>query len=113
METFEGYRVRQPHVGDTVIFTDEYGRDLNALVVAVFGEAEVCESPHYPTGRQLFMPCINAVWVSLDENKHDPYGRQIERDHTSIIHASSQPAGGIYWRWPEDPKNPIVEPTER
>jgi len=113
MEEFDGYQVKQPHVGDVVIFADEYGRDHNALVVAVFGDAQVAESEHYPTGKRLCMPCLNAVWVSGDEAKQDPYGRQNERDHTSIVHASDQQAHGIYWRWPGDPKNPIVEPTER
>lgn len=112
-ERFNGYLVRQPHVGDVVIFTDPQGVDKNALVVCVFGEAQVCESEHYPTGKQLSMPCINAVWVSPDKSKQDPYGRQIERDHTSIVHVSFQPAHGLYWRWPDDPKNPIVEPTEK
>jgi len=73
----------------------------------------VCESEHYPTGKMLLMPCLNAVWVSGDERKQDPYGRQIERDHTSIVHAYGQPAGGVYWRWADDPKNEIVAPTER
>ncbi|MHC4298774.1 MAG: hypothetical protein ACYS7Y_15950 [Planctomycetota bacterium] len=110
---FNGYLVRQPHVGDVVIFTDSVARDHNALVVAVFGEADIAESSFYKDGKQLFMPCLNAVWVSGDESKQDPYGRQIERDHTSIVHASSQAAHGIYWRWPGDPKNQIVEPTEK
>jgi len=113
MDEFDGYQVRQPHVGDAIVFTDEYGRDINALVTAVFGEAGVLESPHYPGGKSLSMPCLNAVWVSVDERKQDPYGRQIERDHTSIVHAHGQPAGGIYWRWSGDPKNEIIEPTER
>jgi len=113
MEEFDGYQVKQPHVGDVIVFTNSVGVDHNALVVAVFGEATVAESEHYPTGKSLFMPCLNAVWVSSDENKQDPYGRQIERDHTSIVHASNQHAHGIYWRWPGDPKNPLQEATER
>ena len=112
-ERFEEYLVKQPHVGDVVVFTDSVGVDHNALVTAVFGDAQVCESEHYPTGKMLFMPCLNAVWVSGDERKQDPYGRQIERDHTSIVHAHGQPAGGVYWRWAGDPKNAIVEPTEK
>jgi hypothetical protein len=112
-ERFDGYLVKQPQVGDMVIFADEYGRDHNALVTAVFGEGGVLESSYYKDGKKLSMPCLNAVWVSGDESKQDPYGRQIERDHTSIVHASDQPAHGINWRWPGDPKNPVVEPTER
>lgn len=106
--------LKQPHVGDVVIFTDGQGVDHNALVVAVFGEVT-----HFPqdsedaTCRPGSMPCLNAVWVSSNEDMQDPYGRQICRDHTSIVHATYQPAHGIYWRWPGEPKNPIVEPTEK
>ena len=113
MEKFNGYEVRQPHVGDTIIFTDAHGVDRNALVLAVFGEASIAESKHYPEGKRLIMPCLNAVWVSGDESKQDPYGRQIERDHTSIVHACDQRAHGIYWRWAGDPKNEFIEPTEK
>lgn len=116
MERSKGYSTKQPHVEDVVIFTDAKGVDHNALVTAVFGEVT-----HDPTPEQFkdnvarppLMPCLNAVWVSSDEKKQDPYGRQIERDHSSIVHATSQPAHGVYWRWPGEPKNPIQEPTER
>jgi hypothetical protein len=103
---------KQPHVGDCVVFTDSEGADRNALVTAVFGE--VTHNP-LPDGspHPLTMPCLNAVWVSKDEAKQDPYGRQIERDQTSIVHATSQPAHGNYWRWPGGDKNPIQAPTER
>jgi hypothetical protein len=107
----KGYSTEQPHVGSVVIFTDAHGVDHNALVTAVFGE--VSHNPGDDDDSALYMPCLNAVWVSSDESKQDPYGRQIERDHTSIVHASSQPAHGVYWRWPGDPKNPIQAPTER
>jgi hypothetical protein len=93
---------KQPHVGSVVIFTDAVGEDRNALVTAVFGEVT-----------ETSMPCLNAVWVSKDEAKQDPYGRQIERDQTSIVHASWQPAHGNYWRWPGEEKNPIQEATEK
>ncbi len=109
------WKLEQPHVGDMVIFTDSIGEDRNALVTAVFGEVT-----HNPKQTEddvrvgpFTMPCLNAVWVSKDEAKQDPYGRQIERDQTSIVHASYQPAHGNYWRWPGEPKNPIQEATER
>lgn len=102
---------KQPHVGDVVIFTDSVGVDRNALVTAVFGEAT--HNPSRDDPEHWDMPCINAVWVSKDESKQDPYGRQIERDQTSIVHATWQPAYGNYWRWPGEEKTPIQEPTER
>lgn len=49
-------------VGEHVIYTDEVGVDHDALVTAVWG-------PY----------CINCLYVSLDDNKQDQYGRQIER----------------------------------
>lgn len=51
-----------PKVGDPVVVTDEYGKTHNGLVTAVHGPQ-----------------CINAVYLSDDEAKRDPYGRQVER----------------------------------
>jgi len=93
---------RQPHVGDVVIFTDPEGVDQNALVLAVHGDVKL----------NGCMPCINAVRVARDKSKQDPYGRQTEKGHTSIVHVSVQPAHGLYWRWPGEEKKPIQEPTE-
>lgn len=111
------WKLKQPHVGDVVIFTDAHGVDHNALVTAVFGEVthfpKEGESVEVSAREGYRYCCLNAVWVSGNEEKQDPYGRQIERDHTSIVHATYQPAHGIYWRWPGEPKNPIVEPTEK
>jgi hypothetical protein len=112
MIRYKGHSTEQPHVGEVVIFTDEHGNDYNALVNAVFGEASHNPGEDGEDGT-VFMPCLNAVWISADESKQDMHGRQIERDHSSIVHATSQPAHGVYWRWPGDPKNPIMEPTER
>jgi hypothetical protein len=41
-------------------------------------------------------PSINLVYVTGDEAKTDPYGRQIERA-TSVVHKSGQSAHGRYW----------------
>ena len=78
-----------------VIFVDAVGRDQNALVTAVWGQN-----------------CVNVVMVSLDEKATDNYGRQIERS-TSVLHGSVMPAHGMYWRWADEVKNPIQEPTEK
>jgi hypothetical protein len=53
-------------VGSTVIYTDGYRCDHQALVTAVWGP-----------------DCINVVYVTGDESKTDTYGRQIERQ-TSV-----------------------------
>lgn len=67
-------------IGDTVIFTDEYRKDHNALVTAVWGK-----------------DCINLVRVSGDDAKTDPYGRQIERN-TSVVRYSEANHYGMCFR---------------
>lgn len=69
-------------VGDSVIFTDSYAVEHNALVTAVWGEGN---------------PAINLVYVSGDDNRKDQFGRQTER-HTSVCHKSVQQAHGMFWR---------------
>lgn len=86
---------RVPRVGDTVVFHDPVGLAYQALVTAVWSPV-----------------CLNVVYVSQDEAKTDPYGRQIERQ-TSLLHKSSQPAHGIYWRFEDEEPSPIIAPQER
>lgn len=52
----------------------------------------------------LWMPCCNLVYVTRDENKTDPYGRQIERA-TSCSYGRQQgmvPFVGMCWCWPDE-----------
>lgn len=86
---------RMPQVGDVVVYHDPTGIPSNALVTAVWGAK-----------------CINLVITSQDENKTDPYGRQIERQ-TSMSHASVNRVHGFYWRWPEEEPNAYVPPVSR
>lgn len=67
--------MRELKIGDAVRFFDRQHVEHRALVTAIWGEI-----------REDWMPCINLVWVSSDEGKADPYGRQLER-HTSVAHA--------------------------
>lgn len=60
-------------VGDHVRFITEDYKEVDALVTCVHGET-----------------CINLLWLSLDETKRDPYGRQIERA-SSVQHESMSP----------------------
>lgn len=62
--------LRTVKVGEIVKFFNAEKKEQDALVTAVWS----------PT-------CINLVIVSLDENKTDCYGRQIERQ-TSVGHIS-------------------------
>lgn len=83
-------------VGTQVIWTDENRNDAPGFVTAVHGETR-----EYDGGVQ--QPCVNLVFLSLDESKVDPYGRQIERQ-SSAPHASGQTGGGFCWRFLDEPK---------
>ncbi len=89
-------------VGDHVIYVDSIGRQRHAVLTSVFGD--------HPYGGTL--PCVNVVFASCDEDKHDPYGRQIERE-TSVVHKTVQPAHGCYWMHEGDEPNPIQAPSKR
>lgn len=75
-------------VGDRVAYFDEKGRPRNALVTAV-----------WPDMADDGPPGLNLVTVSMDEEREDSYGRQIERP-TSVVHVQEQPAPGRYWEMP-------------
>lgn len=90
-----------PGVGDRVLFTDSRGKDHEALVTIVWGQNI------YPGN----VPCINLVYVSGDEARQDSCGRQVERS-TSVVHKSSQPAHGNYWRMPDEAANVYVPPAQ-
>jgi hypothetical protein len=92
-------------IGSNVIYTDEHFVDHTALVTAIWGQEHwrtLCRE----NGPEGYVPCINLVYVSSDASKDDPYGRQIERQ-TSVVHASTQPAGGFCWRMPDEPRPPM------
>jgi hypothetical protein len=75
-------------VGSEVIYIDAHRVKHSALVTHVWGQG------HADLGGQE--PSCNLVYVSGDETKTDPYGRQIERA-TSVVHKSVQPAGAFCW----------------
>lgn len=70
-------------IGDSIIFVDENSHPHAALITIIHGPADE-------------NPAINLVYVSGDETKSDPYGRQIERK-TSVVHQSKQGANGMFW----------------
>lgn len=78
-----------PQVGESVIYVDEYGHPHFALVSANWG------------GTTSDAAAINLLYVSLDETKRDPYGRQIER-MSSVVPGHVQAAHGRYYLRPED-----------
>lgn len=74
-------------VGDVVIYIDTLRKVHFGLVTAVWNQAY-----------------INLVYLSDDEAKHDSYGRQIERDATSVPLFGSNPgtaAGRSFKRLPK------------
>ena len=75
---------RRPVVGEPVVYVNPVRVACPALVTSVHGEK-----------------CVNVVFVSLDGDKGDSYGRQIEGS-TSVVHASTQEAPGNYWRYPQE-----------
>lgn len=75
-------------VGSEVIYIDAHRVRRSALVTHVWA------SGHADNGGKE--PGCNLVFVSGDDSKTDPYGRQIERA-TSVVHKSVQPAGAFCW----------------
>jgi hypothetical protein len=100
--------------GAVVVFVDENRRRHNALVTEAHGdslgrvaqykkdaEGKVVyddngrypvEEGHGPIGENW--PCVNLTFVSSDPRKTDTYGRQIERDSTSVPYLDDSTAAG-------------------
>ncbi len=80
------------NIGASVVFTDEYGNRYYALLTQIWGSTDDMENNP---------PSVNLVFVSNDDTKTDPYGRQIDR-RTSVVHESRQSAHGFFYsRLPE------------
>ncbi len=77
--------------GDVVFVMDENYQEHYGLVTCVHGQL---------TPESTYVPCINVVYVSSDQNKRDPYGQQTER-MSSLQHFGSGPSGmprpGRFW----------------
>ena len=81
-----------PQVGDAVKIVNETYEEHDALVVAVHGVGSEWQG-------KFMQPSINAVYVSGDESKRDPYGVQLER-LSSCSHfdqTEGMPKRGRYW----------------
>ena len=74
----------KPNVGDVIIYVDELAQPHFALVTVYWGGEQ-------PNG------ALNCVYVSGDEDKRDPYGRQLERA-SSVSRQSEHTAHGRYWK---------------
>lgn len=85
--------MKEPQVGDVVVYHDEVGQPKNALVTCNWGGGS-----------------LNVVFVSSDAGMKDQYGRQIGRE-TSVSHVTVQQAHGRYWRWPDEEPKKFVPPV--
>lgn len=91
-----------------IIYVDPQGQQHLGIVTSWWGAPGASwDGPVYgnppPDAYQspIGEPGCNLVYVSSDQMKKDPYGRQIERA-TSVVHKSKQPAGGNFWCWPDE-----------
>jgi hypothetical protein len=85
----EDIEVVPVNIGDHVCLVNENYETHIGLVTAVHG-----------SNWDQFTPSINVVYVSSDSDKHDPYGRQLER-LSSLSHFNNthgMPKRGRYWR---------------
>jgi hypothetical protein len=100
---------RQVHVGEKVIYFDEFGKEHTALTTAVWGDRyEVIDDNG---GSTLWEPSINLLFVSPDEKREDSYGRQVER-RSSCCPVSVQSAWGNCYCLPEQLDEARLKITE-
>lgn len=85
---------REYMMGQHVKFVNQFQQVQSALVQCWHGDIT-----HYQPNTSE--PGCNIVIISLDKQKEDSYGRQIEHE-TSVVHKSNQPADGNYWCWPDE-----------
>lgn len=84
------------HVGDAVRVCNETGRITVGLVTAVFGYGSKAELEAAGQPYNFSPPAINVVYVSLDQDKKDPYGLQLERLSSTSWRGSTE-APGRWW----------------
>jgi len=80
-----------------IVYVDPKGVRHSALVTVWWAGDREVSSYRSQNGE----PGCNLVFVSGDESRKDPCGRQIERA-TSVVHKTKQPAHGNYWCWPDE-----------
>lgn len=98
-------------IGCSVIFFDSHRQPHAAIVTNWFHggpdgqtvEEYLGSRKDWPSYSPSSLPCCNVAWVSEDEKRSDPYGRQIERQ-TSCTYGRSQstPFLGMCWCWPDE-----------
>lgn len=86
----------QVSVGQAVQVTDEVGKVHDGLVTAVHGYPSEAAAREAGLTSPYYKPSINAVFVTGDGTKNDPYGRQIER-LSSLQHRDTATAHGRFY----------------
>lgn len=84
----DGYGSKHVAVGKVVDFYDPCGKRHDALITAVWSSDAPFQYPNCS---------VNLVYVSANENEEDTYGRQIDREGTSVPNVAQQSAHGYYW----------------
>ena len=107
-----------------MVFHTEKNEARNALVVCVFdqflqeelADGKFGESkPRFAEDDLTELPCLNLVFVSLDTNREDTHGRQIERPSSVTHRAQGGGHGphGYYWRFAWEEPVPYCQPSEK
>lgn len=97
-------------IGDAIGIVDEHGQHHKGLVTTIHGHAS--QASRDAQFREFYAdqperleevltmpfvePTINAVYVSKDASKRDPYGHQIER-FSSLQPRTATTAHGRFW----------------
>ncbi len=105
--------LKQPNVGDAIVYVTPEGTPVHALVKCVWpgeGPGVIKYDDGSEQEHKEKAPMVNIVFVSTDENRQDPCGRQTEIE-TSIYHVSMASAHGNYWRFAEEADREYVAPN--
>lgn len=99
------------------MYVDEYSRQHNALITAIHGEVQQLQRRadgflHHDIVEgggpmEPYIPCVNLLFTSSDEDKQDQYGRQIERE-SSVTYKEDSSAHGRYFMFVGDEPNPVA-----
>lgn len=95
--------LRQPH--EAVVTSWFHGGPDGQTVAEMQKKHDAQQATNSPEHRSpFFTPSCNVAFVSDDTNKHDTYGRQLERA-TSCTYGRNQgpkPFLGMCWCWPDE-----------